>query len=225
MKVYHGSYMTIDKIDLEQCEIGRDFGRGFYVTNIRSQAEYWAKRKGRRKHTDGVITEFDFDERICRIMKMKVMRFEGYNDEWLDFVVINRINKDEIQAHDYDVVEGPVADDDIAARVYDYVAEKVSREQFLRELTYKPLSHQICFCTVQSLQSLELHKEKIDVETIHIDNDIVKALMTDFGLLELEATNTYYKSEIYTRLAEETTRFYLKPWQEIYQMLQAELKE
>jgi len=43
MKVYHGSYTAIDKIDLEQCEVGRDFGRGFYVTNIRSQAEYWAE--------------------------------------------------------------------------------------------------------------------------------------------------------------------------------------
>jgi hypothetical protein len=224
MKVYHGSYTAIDKIDLEQCEVGRDFGRGFYVTNIHSQAEYWAKRKGRRKHTDGAITEFEFDERICRIMKMKTLRFEGYNDKWLDFVVINRINKDESQAHDYDIVEGPVADDDIAARVYDYVAKKVSREQFLRELTYKPLSHQICFCTVQSLQSLELHKEKIDVETIHIDNDIVKSLMTDFVLSELEATDIYYKSKIYTLLADETTQYYLKPWQEIYQMLITELK-
>ena len=224
MKVYHGSYTAIDKIDLEQCEVGRDFGRGFYVTNIRSQAEYWAKRKGGRKRTDGVVTEFEFDERICRIMKMNVLRFEGYNDKWLDFVVINRTNKDEGQEHDYDIVEGPVADDDVAARVYDYVAGKVSREQFLRELTYKPLSHQICFCTVQSLQSLELHKEKIDVETIHIDNDIVKALMTDFALSELEATNMYYKSTIYTQVADETTYFYLKPWQEIYQILRAELR-
>ena len=224
MKVFHGSYTAIDKIDLEQCEVGRDFGRGFYVTNICSQAEYWAKRKGRRKHTDGVITEFEFDERICRIMKMKVLHFERYNDKWLDFVVLNRINKDDIQSHDYDIVEGPVADDDIAARVYDYLAEKVSKEQFLKELAYKSPSHQICFCTVQSLQSLELHKEKIDVETIHIDNDIVKALMTDFKLSEIEATDIYYKSEIYNRLADETTQFYLKSWQEIYQMLQAELK-
>ena len=224
MKVYHGSYTDTDKINLEQCEVGRDFGRGFYVTNIRTQAEYWAKRKGRRKNTDGVITEFEFDDRICRIMKMKVLRFDRYNDKWLDFVVINRTNKDDRQAHDYDIVEGPVADDDIAARVYDYVAKKVSREQFLKELTFKPISHQICFCTVQSLQSLELHKEKIDVETMHIDNDIVKALMTDFGLSEFEATDMYYKSIIYTRLANEATLFYLKSWQEIYQMLKVELK-
>ena len=157
-------------------------------------------------------------------MKMKVLHFERYNDKWLDFVVLNRINKDDRQAHDYDIVEGPVADDDIAARVYDYLAEKVSKEQFLKELAYKSPSHQICFCTVQSLQSLELHKEKIDVETIHIDNDIVKALMTDFKLSEIEATDIYYKSAIYKRLADETTQFYLKSWQEIYQMLQAELK-
>ena len=222
MKLFHGSYIAIDKIDLEQCEVGKDFGQGFYLTNIRSQAEYWAKRKGIRKHTDGIITEFEFDERICRIMKMEVLRFEEYNDQWLDFVVMNRTNKDEKQVHDYDIVEGPVADDVIAARVYDYLAGKISRERFLKELTYKPHSHQICFCTVQALQSLELHKEKIDVETIHIDNDIVNALMTDFALSELEATKMYYKSKTYTQLADEITELYKKSWQEIYEMLKAE---
>lgn len=44
MKVYHGSYIPIDHIDLSKCEKRRDFGRGFYVTNILEQAEFWAKR-------------------------------------------------------------------------------------------------------------------------------------------------------------------------------------
>jgi predicted RNA-binding protein YlxR (DUF448 family) len=40
MKVYHGSYTQINEIDLSFSQAGKDFGRGFYVTNIRSQAEY-----------------------------------------------------------------------------------------------------------------------------------------------------------------------------------------
>ena len=73
------------------------------------------------------------------------------------------------------------------------------------------------------MQSLELHKEKIDVEIIHIDNDIVKALMIDFGLSEIEATNMYYKSKIYSQIADETTELYKKPWQNIYEILKKEL--
>ncbi|GHT47405.1 hypothetical protein FACS189440_07800 [Bacteroidia bacterium] len=57
MKVYHGSYMAIYNIDLSKCEPQKDFGRGFYVTKLRSQAEFWAVRKGIRKRSDCVITD------------------------------------------------------------------------------------------------------------------------------------------------------------------------
>ncbi len=62
MKVYHGSYCEIDKIDLFKGELARDFGLGFYVTNIYSQAEYWAIRKGKRYKTKGVVNEYVFYE-------------------------------------------------------------------------------------------------------------------------------------------------------------------
>jgi hypothetical protein len=62
MKVYHGSYTAIETIDFSFCHKKRDFGRGFYVTKIRTQAEYWATRKGEDNDTDGVVTEFNFDE-------------------------------------------------------------------------------------------------------------------------------------------------------------------
>ena len=43
MRVFHGSYAAVDEIDLTKGRSNLDFGRGFYVTNIRSQAEFWAK--------------------------------------------------------------------------------------------------------------------------------------------------------------------------------------
>lgn len=58
MKVYHGSYTEIVEIDLSKSRDNRDFGKGFYVTNIRSQAEYWAVRMGKLHGTEGVVTEF-----------------------------------------------------------------------------------------------------------------------------------------------------------------------
>jgi hypothetical protein len=42
MIVYHRSYVEINEVDLSKCEDHRDFGRGFYVTKFRSQAEEWA---------------------------------------------------------------------------------------------------------------------------------------------------------------------------------------
>ena len=60
MRVYHGSYTQIDEIDLSKCEIGKDFGQGFYVTKIKGQAQFWAERKGLDNDTQGYVTEFEF---------------------------------------------------------------------------------------------------------------------------------------------------------------------
>ena len=225
MKVYHGSYTTIENIDFSFCRKRRDFGKGFYVTKKKSQADYWAIRKGEDHDTEGVVTEFEFDEDYFEDEDLKTLRFDSYSEQWLDFVMLNRMNKNQKQAHDFDIIEGPVADDDIATRVYDYQKGKVSKKQFLEELTWKTPTHQICFCTVQSLQALDLNKGKIDTETIHIDNEVLRAMMTDYGLSEFEVADKYYKSNTYTQLADETTQFYLKSWQEIYQILRLELKK
>lgn len=222
MKVYHGSYTEINEIDLLKCKPGKDFGRGFYVTKILSQAEFWAARKGRGKK--GIITEFEFDDFFFEDDLVKVLRFEDYTEEWLDFVVLNRKNKSrKQQSHDYDIIEGPVANDDIATRIADYLAGNITKEQFLIDLTFKTPSHQICFCTVQSLQALELQKGKIDSIVFHTDNEILQSLMIDFGISEIEATNKYYKSNTYTKFADERTELYRKPWQEIYEILKIEL--
>ncbi|GHU67629.1 hypothetical protein FACS189413_02740 [Bacteroidia bacterium] len=93
MKVYHGSYTEIDLIDLSFCETGKDFGQGFYVTQLREQAEFWAKKRGKRKGTSGVVTEYDFGEFFLESSdKIKVLRFEDYNYELLKQEIDNRIS-------------------------------------------------------------------------------------------------------------------------------------
>ena len=228
MKVYHGSYTAIDEIDLNFCEIGKDFGRGFYVTNLRKQAEFWAIRKGKSRQTAGTVTEFEFDEDIAEAMELKILKFENYDDKWLDFVVLNRTNNlIKHQAHDYDIIEGPIADDRINEQIKDYIVGLISKEQFLNELIYNP-SHQIYFCTTQSLQALTLSKTLpkaiIDRTTRLIGNDIIQALMTDYEINEIEAADKYYTSNTYAQLADEVTEFYKKNWTEIYTLLKQELK-
>lgn len=44
MRLYHGSNMMIENIDLSKCKPYKDFGRGFYLTEIKEQAEKMAGR-------------------------------------------------------------------------------------------------------------------------------------------------------------------------------------
>ena len=68
-----------------------------------------------------------------------------------------------------------------------------------------------------------MNKDSVDAETIHIDKDVLKSLMADFGMPEAKAMDAYYASATYARLADETTGLYLEPWKKIYGMLKREL--
>ncbi len=149
--VYHGSYAAIEEINLTYSSKKKDFGRGFYVTNLPEQARAWASRVGKGR---GVVTEFEYSEFMTREMKMKVLRFEGYTDEWLDFVVLNRRNDNDIPAHDYDIVEGPVADDRVIRTVNLYLDGTLSRSAALIELQVNKTYSQYVFVAQTALNLL-----------------------------------------------------------------------
>ncbi|GHT63422.1 hypothetical protein FACS189451_10100 [Bacteroidia bacterium] len=225
MKVYHGSYIEIDKIDLSKGELARDFGLGFYVTNLYRQAEYWATRKGRQRKTQGVINEYVFYESAFVGSYFKTLRFADYSEEWLDFVVMNRQNDTTQNLHDYDIVEGPVADDDIATRIEVYVAGGITKAEFIEELKFKhTVSHQIAFCSQKSLQMLKKSFSKADLNEMSIDDAITQSLIVDFDMNDYQAIDAYFNSKTYSLLIDENTEYYEKSWQEIYEMLKKELK-
>ncbi|MDR0505284.1 MAG: DUF3990 domain-containing protein [Dysgonamonadaceae bacterium] len=225
MKVYHGSYCEIDKIDLFKGELARDFGLGFYVTNLYQQAEYWATRKGKQRKTQGVINEYIFYESAFISNYFKTLRFVDYSEEWLDFVVMNRQNDTTKNLHDYDIVEGPVADDDIATRIEVYVAGGITKTEFLEELKFKhTVSHQIAFCTQKSLQMIKKAFSKVDLNEMTIDDAITQSLIVDFGMNDYQAIDAYFNSETYSLLIDENTKYYEKSWHEIYEILKKELK-
>jgi hypothetical protein len=224
MKVYHGSDTYIDKIDLQKCKPGKDFGRGFYVTNIRAQAEEMSERVTRWSKKQAIVTEFEFNEYAWEDEDLKVLRFDKYNEEWLDFIVINRTKKKSDISHDYDIVEGPVADDKISRRVIRYINGKISKTDFLEELIHNKPTHQICFCTVKSLQMITLVDNiAANIEIEDISEAIIEMLVINEKITPDEAYDMYYNSDTYKKLEDHTTCFYKNRWQEIYEMLKQEL--
>ena len=225
MKVYHGSYIKVEKIDLLKCRPHRDFGRGFYVTKFLHHAKNWAVNVGKRYQTQGMVSEFDYRENAFTHSICKIKHFEGYNEEWLDFVVMNRNENNQEPAHDYDIVEGPVADDKVQNRIDEYLMGKISKEGFLEELKYHEQTHQICFCTLNSLQTLDYASKTLRRNITDISEPLIEKLMIDFNQNAEIATDKFYTSKTFEQLANENTCLYLKTWQEIYELLKMELND
>ncbi|MBP9018282.1 MAG: DUF3990 domain-containing protein [Bacteroidales bacterium] len=115
MKLYHGSNIIIEQIDLSKCKPYKDFGQGFYLTEIKEQAEQMARRKYAIYGGEPIVTEFELDEIALKTLSVKM--FEEPNEEWALFVMDNRSRKNVQPIHSFDIVIGPVADDTIATYI------------------------------------------------------------------------------------------------------------
>jgi hypothetical protein len=223
--LYHGSYTEIKEIDLLKSKKGKDFGTGFYTTNVLKDAENMARRQGITHHCAGFVSGFKFDyDKAFLSGDYKTKKFEGYTEEFLDFIKINRTNFTNTTAHNYDIVEGPVADDDVNKNMPDYIDGIISSKEFLKMLEYKG-SHQICFCTSKSLSTIN----RINLEAFRkIENTgiaVTRYLAIKDKIPEKEAQSLYYKSETFKKLSDESTLLYMKPWQEIYEMVKKEIEK
>ena len=223
MKLYYGSYTKIDVVDLTKSKPFKDFGRAFYLTKFYEQAKYWAERLGQEYGTKGIVSEFEFDEYAYEDESLKVLVFESYNEQWLDFIVLNRSNRK--QMHNYDIVEGPIADDKVQTRIVDYLNGEISKKNFLEELKWYKKNHQIAFCTVASLQFLtQINSSKMVSKFLHIGEPIVEKLMIDFGFDEKTAADKFFSSKTFSKIADTSSQCYKKDWAEIYLHLINELK-
>jgi hypothetical protein len=223
MRVFHGSYLQIDEIDLSKAEKNKDFGKGFYVTKFRNHAEEWADRIASRNGlTKGVVTEFEFGKYFFNDKDFKFLRFDDYSEEWLDFVVMNRTNPTDYNVHDYDFIEGPIANDRIARRIYDYLDGIVSKADFLNELKYHEPTHQICLCTVHSLQTISAPSRENISKVEQVSEEVLFELTKEKQISEIEATEIFYNSNTFNTLADPNYPLETS-WQEIYEKLTREL--
>lgn len=154
MRLYHGTNVDFDDIDLTMSNKYKDFGQGFYLTDIRSQAEELAAKKSRLFGGYPVIQEYEFDESLLSGTDLKVLKFDKPSTEWAEFIFKNR-NRDYNFTHDFDIVIGPIANDGVAYLLGRYEEGTLTIEELSDKLDYKKLNSQYFFGTEKSLKYLK----------------------------------------------------------------------
>lgn len=143
--VYHGWYQAVKRPEIRVGKNTKDFGNGFYCTIIKEQAERWAKR-----YTTKVVSIYD----VRLDMELNIKEFKTMTDEWLEFIVSCRNGK----SHNYDIVIGTMADDQIYNYISDYIDGTITREQFWAMAKFKYPIYQTAFCTEKALKCLKYRK-------------------------------------------------------------------
>ncbi len=155
MILYHGSNTEIDRIDLGRCRPYKDFGKGFYLTDIKEQAQRMAARTARMFKGNPILTLFEFDLQEAQASELKIKTFDKPDREWARFIMTNRDIETVQPCHDYDIVIGPVADDTIARLLRLYTEKFINEEQLLRELTFSKVTSQYFFHSEAAIKMLK----------------------------------------------------------------------
>ena len=148
MILYHGSFVEITKPDLVHSRQNVDFGCGFYVTPLHEQAAKWCG-KFKRRGKDSIVSRYKYDE--SRENELKVLKFDSYSEEWLDFILNCRSGKD---TTDYDLVAGGVANDKVFNTVELFFDGLIDKTEAIHRLKYEKPNLQMCFRTEKALALL-----------------------------------------------------------------------
>lgn len=156
MIVYHASTLSVQSPDVSFSRDFLDFGKGFYLTTLRDQAVKYAQRFKRRNKPAWLSTyELDFDPELW-----KVIQFDSYNREWLQFVSKCRGGLDD---SDFDLVIGGIANDQVIQTIERYFTGEISEDDALGLLKYEKPNNQYCIRSQRMLNQCLKHKssEKI----------------------------------------------------------------
>lgn len=154
MKLYHGSNIEVDVVDLTKSKRYKDFGQAFYLSAEREQARKMAEAKVVQFGGEEFISIFEFDEAYLASDALNVRVFTEYSKEWAEFVFNNR-DENQSFVHSYDIVYGPIADDYIGLQIRDFKRNNISFEQFLHNIKYhKGITFQYAFCTQKGVDLL-----------------------------------------------------------------------
>lgn len=152
MILYHGSTQIINEPAIIQPDRKLDYGFGFYTTTSEEQAERWVKIK--IKKGTGYVNAYEFE--WANTKGLKIAKFETADEKWVDFVHKNRT--DDSFSHDFDIVYGPIADDQVYTAFSLYEQGFLSKEELIKELKTFRLKDQLLFHTEKSLTTIKFIK-------------------------------------------------------------------
>lgn len=162
MILYHGSNVEIDKISLEKCRPYKDFGKGFYLTTIEEQAFKMANRVAKIYKGKPCVTIFEISDNLFELDSLIIRFFEKPTKDWAIFVINNRnrefkdiTNLECNHDNKYDVVSGPIANDDLALLFRQFSNRLIDVNILVKEMEYKKLTNQYSFHTETALTYLK----------------------------------------------------------------------
>lgn len=176
IKLYHGSYVIVEKPDLSKCAKGKDFGQGFYVTTDKRQAERFTKTSIKKAKTNGVVDENYHQGYVTTYTFKKSKEILMYelndaNSEWLHCVVAHRrskmFRKEVSKWGKYDIIYGKIANDNtnlvITAYIDGLYGELMSEQAdriAIGFLEPENLRDQLCFRTQKAIDCLTYVKHE-----------------------------------------------------------------
>ena len=153
MLLYHGSTMAVRKPIARRGRGKTDFGKGFYTTTSREQAEKWAQIKRDRMGDEAhaIVSVFELDDAVLNNPAYHTRHFDGATAEWLEFVVGNR--RGEVH-HNFDLIMGPVANDKLYATITLYENGILDANAAIEQLNTHQLFDQLSFHTTKACKLL-----------------------------------------------------------------------
>lgn len=156
-KIYHGSVEMVRHPEVRQSNRSLDYGSGFYATTSYAQAKKLTVRRMKDKGVPvGYVNVYELDDEAIKHMKSLI--FEKPTEEWVNFVMKNRTERNFI--HDYDIVYGPVADDSVYTQFTLYEGGIISMPTLILELKTYKLVDQYLFHTEKSLLAIKFVESK-----------------------------------------------------------------
>ena len=156
MILYHGTNIHFNEINLSKSNTNKDFGKGFYLSDTKEQAEEMAAFKVSFLGGEVIINEYDAPDNILQSEDLNIKIFKGYSEEWAKFVFENRDNSTDTPCHTYDIVYGPIANDRVGVQIRKFQNGIITFEEFLNKIRYmKGITFQYFFGTEKAISKLK----------------------------------------------------------------------
>jgi hypothetical protein len=247
LTLYHGTTHDFTEIDVLQGKPFKDFGQGFYLTETYKHARNIAIRN-RRIEEQRLLVRGDerqlsvfiyiYELEIEAMNTLDVKQFTSPDQEWLKFIILNRMNR--MRQHEYDIVIGPTANDDTRASIRAVmnladgaIMSEAALNLLIEMLEPNNLPEQYYFGSNRAVgmlklvgrQEIEMNEQKIQFCIDALTADVADKLALELDMEITIALHEFMQTKTYELLFNEKSLLYLESAEYVYDMLQAEQQE